>query len=141
MSVRVGRTVVAAVGAELGTYVVWVVVLIVGGLIIMNPSRTKWFAYFFGQSVGILSGFLLCVFAARWAARASDDPVKSGVIVGVMCAALNAVIVGATTAKFPPILLIGSLGRVLGGSVGGWFAQRTSRPNNALQATREDARA
>jgi hypothetical protein len=95
----------------------------------------------FGQSVGIFSGFLLCIFAGRWAVRSSDDPIKNGLMVGVICAALNALIVATKATAFPPILLVGSLGRVLGGSVGGWLVHRRRTPNNALQATCEDASA
>lgn len=124
MKVNLGRSIIAAAAAELGTYIVWTVVLIAVGLILMNPSKTRWFAYLFGQSVGILSGFLLCILAGRWAARASDDAIKSGLIVGVVCAALNAVIVVSQTTAFPPVLLVGSLGRMLGGGVGGWLVQR-----------------
>jgi hypothetical protein len=139
MKLNLGRSIIAAVAAELGTYVVWVAVLLAAGLIFMNPSRTQWFAYSFGQSVGIFSGFVLCIFCARWAAAVSRDAVVSGVIVGVLCAALNALVVAVKVGTFPPILLVGSLGRVLGGVVGGWLAHKRRGRNKPMQATCEDA--
>jgi len=141
MKLRLGRSIIAAVAAELGTYVVWAVVLLAAGLMFMNPNRTQWFAYFFGQSVGIFSGFVLCIFAARWAAAASQDAMKSGIVVGVLCAVLNVIIVLVKVGWFPPILLAGSLGRALGGAVGGWFVHRRRGPNKPIHATCEDARA
>lgn len=132
MKLSLSRSIIAAAAAELGTYVVWVVVLLTAGLAFMNPSRTQWFAYLFGQSVGIFSGFVLCIFGARWAAAASRDALAAGVVVGVLCAALNAVIVAVKVGVFPSILLAGSLGRILGGAVGGWFVHR--------RRTCEDAR-
>src|SRR5437868_7034904 len=141
MKLNLGRSISAAVAAELGTYVVWVVVLLAAGLIFMNPSRTQWFAYFFGQSVGIFSGFVLCIFAAKWAAAASREAIASGVVVGVLCAALNALIVEVKVEAFPLILLAGSLGRVLGGAVGGWLVHKRRGPNKSMHATCEDARA
>jgi hypothetical protein len=135
------RSIVAAVAAELGTYVVWVVVLLVAGLMLSNPDQTKWFAYLFGQSVGILSGFALCIIAARWAVATSQNAIKSGVFVGVLCAVVNSLIVAVNVGAFPPILLAGSLGRVLGGAVGGWLVHKRRAPNKPMHATREDARA
>jgi hypothetical protein len=140
MKLSLGRSVIAAVAAELGTYVVWVVVLLAAGLLFMNPSRTQWFAYFFGQSVGIFSGFVLSIFGARWAAAASRDAFASGMVVGVLCAAFNALIVAVQVGAFPPILLAGTLSRVLGGAVGGWFVYRRRGPNKPMHATCEDAR-
>ena len=141
MKLSLGRSVIAAIAAELGTYVVWVVVLLAAGLLFMNPSRTHWFAYFFGQAVGILSGFVLCIFGARWAAAVSRGALASGVVVGVLCAALNALIVAVKVGTFPSILLAGSLGRILGGAVGGWLVHKRRGPNKPMHATREDARA
>jgi hypothetical protein len=43
--------------------------------------------------------------------------------------------------RVPPILLAGSLGRVLGGAVGWWFVHRRREPNKPIHATCEDARA
>lgn len=137
MKLSLGRSIIAAAAAELGTYVVWVVVLLAAGLIFMNPDRTRWFAYLFGQSVGILAGFVLCIFAARWAAAASQDAMQRGILVGMLCAALNVLIVVVKVGGFPPILLAGSLGRVLGGAVGGWFVYRRRGPNKLLHATCE----
>lgn len=141
MKIRWGRSILAAALAELGTYIAWAVVLIVAGLIFMNPSRTQWFAYFFGQAVGIFSGFILCIFAGRWVARVSDDATKSGFVVGALCAALNVLVVLTQVGMFPPILAAGSLGRLLGGGVGGWLVHRRKKPNKPIHATREDARA
>jgi uncharacterized membrane protein AbrB (regulator of aidB expression) len=110
-------------------------VLLVAGLLFMNPSRTQWFAYLFGQSVGIFSGFVLCIFGARWATAASRDAVTSGVVVGVLCAALNILIVAVKVGTFPPILFAGSLGRILGGAVGGWLVHKRRGPNESMRAT------
>jgi hypothetical protein len=124
MKLNLGRVIVAAAAAEIGTYVAWILVLLAVGLIFMNPSRTQWFAYFFGQSVGIFAAFVLCIFGARWAAASSTDALRAGSAVGLLCAALNAVIVAAKVGSFPAILLVGSLGRVLGGAVGGWLVHK-----------------
>lgn len=137
MNIGLGRSIIVAATAELGTYAVWILVLIAAGLIIGNPTQTRWFAYLFGQSVGIFAGFLLCVFAGRWVARASDHPIKSGLIVGAICAALNALIVIAKTTQFPPILLVGSFGRVLGGCLGGWLVRNRVKRENAREGTTE----
>jgi len=141
MKLSLGRSAIAAVAAELGTYVVWGVLLLVAGLILTSPSRTRWFAYLFGQSAGIFCGFVLCIFAARWAAAASEDAVKTGIVVGALCAMLNGSIALVLVGEFPPILLAGSLSRVLGGAVGGWLLHRRRGPNKPIHPTCEDARA
>jgi hypothetical protein len=137
MKLSIGRIIIAAVAAELGTYVVWVVALLVAGLLFMNPSRTQWFAYLFGQSVGIFSGFLLCILGARWTAAASGNALAAGGVVGVLCASLNAVLVAVKVGAFPPILLAGSLGRVLGGVVGGWLVHNRRGSTKPMHATCE----
>lgn len=124
MKVSWGRCIVAALAAEIGAYIVWGVVLIAVGVLFMNPTQTRWFAYLFGQSVGIFSGFVLCIFAARWAADKFEDAIKSGLVVGALCTAINALIALVTVGTFPPILLAGSLGRFFGGAVGGWLVSR-----------------
>jgi predicted permease len=141
MRIDVWRSIIAAAATELAIYFAWIALVLLAGLFRADPTRAQWFAHLFAPSMGILLGFILCIFAGAWVARVSEDAIKNGLVVGAMCAALNALIIAAMSREFPPVLLIGSLGRVLGGSIGGWLVQRRRTPNNPLHATREDARA
>ena len=136
MKLRYGRIIIAAISAEVAGVLALVILVVIFG-----PSDKKLmqgFAEDLGAWVGPISGFLLCMLGGYWAAYKSNAPLLNGVSMGTAGAVLDiaiALIIGAT---FAPLLFISNAGRIIGGAIGGFIANK-SQLNKALQPTIESS--
>ena len=84
------------------------------------------FAERLGRWVGPMSGFVLCLAGGYWVAKSSvEQRVAHGVTVGIAGAVIDLAIAGLLGAGLPLLLIVSNLGRVFGGTTGGWLASRT----------------
>ena len=126
VSLRFGRIAIAAIVAEvIGVLALVVLVSIFGpsgGFAAAQP-----FAERLGSWVGPISGFLLCLLGGYWVARgAAPSYIQNGVGVGLAGAALDIGTAIALGAQFAPLLVFSNVGRVVGGTIGGWLAAGSS---------------
>lgn len=84
------------------------------------------FANRMGQWVGPLSGFSFCLLGGWWVARRALPAARidNGVAVGVAGAVLDVAVALALTGTLAPLLIGSNLGRIVGGTFGGWMAAR-----------------
>ena len=120
MNLRFGRIAIAAIAAEVLGILVLLVIFGSSGIAATAP-----FALRLGVWIGPILGFVLCCFAGYWVARgAATDKLQNGVATGVAAAILGLIIAAVFGGPFGARLLISTLGRVAGGTVGGWLAAR-----------------
>ena len=83
------------------------------------------FAQRLGQWVGPISGFVLCGAGGYWVARgAIEARIANGVGVGIAGAVLDLATGFALGGTLNLLATVSNLGRVIGGTLGGWLATR-----------------
>lgn len=120
MNLRLGRIAIAAIAAEvLG---ILVLVIFFGS---SGSAATTPFALRLGVWIGPILGFVLCCLGGYWVARgAATHKLQNGIATGVVAAILGLIIAAVLGGPFGPRLLVSTLGRVVGGTIGGWLAAR-----------------
>jgi hypothetical protein len=83
-----------------------------------------------------MSGVLLCALGGYWVATGVADSRRTGngLAVGIAAALLDLVTAAALGAQFQLLLVVSNLGRIAGGTLGGWLASRSRLPRGAVAA-------
>ena len=119
MNLRLGRIVLAAIAAE----VLGILALVI--LFGAPTSATTPFALRLGVWIGPILAFVLCCLGGYWVARgAATHKLQNGIATGAVAAILGLIIAAVFAGPFGPRLLVSILGRVAGGTIGGWLAAR-----------------
>ena len=120
-----GRIAIAALVAEvLGIAALAILVFIFGP---GGWEASMPFAQRLGAWVGPISGFVLCLGGGYWVARSARDArIANGAAMGVAGAILDLTIALGGGGALSVLLMGSNAGRVVGGSIGGWLASRTS---------------
>jgi len=132
MQIRVGRIMIAAVGAEV--LAVLALVLLVALFGPADGVAAQAYAERLGYWVGPIAGFGFCLLGGFWVARGLHTAqVPNGLVLGCVVAGIDIGILVVSGAAFQPVFAVSNIGRVIAGSVGGWIARRFERPNRALE--------
>ena len=128
------RVVLAVAAAEAIPVVLLIIVVVIYSALGFadqpNGLSPEEFAPVAGTWVGPIGGFVATLLCAMWAARGShDQPILHGAAVGVGTAMLDLgiALLVSTDAGVPLILIVSNAGRIVAGSVGGYFASRTNQ--------------
>jgi hypothetical protein len=79
------------------------------------------------------AGFVFCLLGGWWVARrATADPARSGLVLGIAVAAIDLVLLTASGAPFGMLTVTSIVGRIAGGYCGGVLAERGTRAAGAL---------
>ncbi len=121
LNLRLGWIVIAAITAEvLGVLALVVLVMIFGPA---DPGPAQAFAERLGAWVGPISGFVLCLLGGFLVARSvASDQIWNGFAVGGAAAILDLTIVAVLGVPIQMLLVISNIGRLVGGTIGGWMA-------------------
>jgi hypothetical protein len=119
----IGRTIGVAIAVEVLAILVLVVLVATSGP--SDAAAAEAYAARLGPWVGPVAGFFLCLGGGWFVARdLSNSHVPSGFFLGAFAAAIDiAILVGFGT-PFRPVFVLSNLGRVVGGSLGGWIARQ-----------------
>ena len=120
-----GRIAIAALVAEvLGVAALAMLVFVFGP---GGWEASMPFAERLGAWVGPISGFVLCLAGGYWVARSARNArIVNGAAMGVAGAILDLTIALGGGGALSVLLMGSNVGRVVGGSIGGWLASRTS---------------
>lgn len=126
MRSRVARIGVAAIAAEF--LVVLTLVLIVAVLGPSDPEAAQAYAERLGYWVGPITGFGFTAIGGWWVARGfTNSHIVNGLLLGVAVAAIDITILALSGTEFQAIFAVSNVGRVVAGSIGGWFAGKSGR--------------
>jgi hypothetical protein len=125
LKVRAGRILIAAIAAEvLGVIALVVVVALFGP---SEKTAAEAYAMKLGLWVGPISGFVFCLLGGFWVARGlANAQVLNGFILGLAGAGIDIGILAVTGTLLPfeLIFALSNVGRIIAGTLGGWFAAR-----------------
>jgi len=123
MDIRFGRVAIAAVVAEILGIVVLIAIVALFGP--DERAAAEAYAMRLGMWVGPISGFVFCLLGGWWVAkRTNRAEVANGFATGVAAAAIDLALILVSGAPFLPIYAIANAGRIVAGTLGGWFARR-----------------
>lgn len=123
---KIGRMILLAVAIEALSIVVLVVLVAIFGP--ADSAAAQEYAQRLGYWVGPLAGFVLCIGGGWLVARnLTTGHVPRGLLLGAMVAAIDITILIASGSGFQVVFLVSNLGRLVGGSLGGWLALKTTR--------------
>ena len=126
MQLRVGRIILTAIAVEVLAVLVLVMLVVLFGP--SDPTAAEAYAERLGYWVGPIAGFLLCLLGGWWVAKGlSGSHVLNGLVLGATVAAIDIAILLVSGAEFHPVFAVSNIGRVVAGSLGGWFAGRSGR--------------
>lgn len=127
MNLRWGRIAIAAIVAEVLGVATLVILVAIFGPSGMEAAQP--FAERLGMWVGPISGFPLCLAGGYWVAKSVPHAgIANGTAMGIAGAVLDLSIAGLLGAGFSLLLLGSNVGRIFGGSIGGWLALRLGTP-------------
>lgn len=129
MSLRVRRLAIAAPLAELIPVAVLTALLPIllasgGGTLVYQIMEAQRLALW----VGPIGGFVACALGGWWVSRATfADTERNGLTLGFAVAAFDLALLAVSGAPFGALMVLSAIGRIAGGSVGGWWAGRRNR--------------
>jgi hypothetical protein len=123
MKLRLGRIALAAVIAEVAGVLALIVLVTIFKP--ADPDQVQAFAEHLGTWVGPISGFVFCAAGGYWVARrGSPYCLGNGVAMGLAGAFVDIVAAAALGASLQILLVVSNLGRIMGGTLGGFLASR-----------------
>lgn len=85
------------------------------------------FAESIGYWVGPIAGFVFCLAAGFWVAKSAGTlRIQHGLLVGVVAAAIDVVLLMASSPPFSMVFVVSNIGRIVAGTLGGWLALHLS---------------
>lgn len=124
--IRIGRTALATIAAELTPILLLVIVVLIYETKGVDAQTRQAFAERVGLWLGPIAGAISTFGFAFWAARPTGRPRLHGAVVGVAVALLDAILIFAPGAKFMTVFAISWAGKILAGVVAGILAERRS---------------
>ena len=102
------------------------VLILIGVVFLLGPSSADGAAEFAGRLgdwIGPIGGACATLLLAYWAARTSKHPLRTGLLVGALVAALDISLLIAAGAPFRWLFAASAAGRIVAGGVAGYCAQ------------------
>ena len=133
MTIRKRRVVITAVVVQILAVATLILIptalMIWGGLSTLANAEADLQRH--GRWVGPAAGFLFCLLGGWWVARRLDsDQGWNGLALGLTAAALDVMLLTFAGAPFAWVFVLSTAGRIVGGYLGGGFAQK--RLKNSL---------
>lgn len=123
MPVRIGRILIIAIAVEAIAIIGLVVVVALLGP--SDPAAAQAYAERVGYWFGPVAGLVLCIAGGWFAARRlSERHLFNGLVLGATVAAIDIALLLVSGAAFQLIFAVSNVGRLVGGTVGGWLAGR-----------------
>jgi len=123
MGIRFGRVAIAAVAAEILGIIALVVIVALFGP--QERAAAEAYAMRLGMWVGPISGFVFCLLGGWWVAkRTNRAEVANGFATGLAAAAIDLTLIVVSGAPFHQVYVVANAGRIVAGTLGGWFARR-----------------
>lgn len=101
------------------------VLILIGVVFLLGPKSADGAAEFaghLGDWIGPVGGACATLLLAYWAARASKHPLRTGLLVGALVAALDISLLIAAGAPFRWLFAASAVGRIVAGLAGGYWA-------------------
>ena len=124
MRIRWIRLVLGAIGAEIGTILLLILLVAVFGP--NEQKQAEMFAQRLGLWVGPFGGALLSFLAAFWVARSSGRPLHNGALLGCFMVLFDVGLLVAMKASFEWLFVASDAGKIVAAIVGGLVAARSS---------------
>lgn len=118
------RILVASVAIEAAVFMAWLMVTGVFGIIVHNQDARIAFYQLFGRPFGLFAGLGFSIYAAHFVARGTEHPLRNGFFTGVAASIVDGAFIFMLFAEQKELLILSSLVRIVGGSVGGWIVHR-----------------
>jgi hypothetical protein len=122
--IRIGRVALATIASEATPILLLVLVVLVHETTGVDAQTRQAFAERVGMWLGPLAGAISTFGFGFLAARGTDRPLLHGALIGVLVAALDAVLIFAPGGKFIPLFAVSWAGKILAGVTAGLIAAR-----------------
>lgn len=121
MNIRIERILPTAFIVEALTVATLILVVALFGPAEQDAAQA--YAKQLGFYIGPIGGFIFCLLGAWWVARKlTHAHILNGFILGLAVAIIDISILLASGPEFHPLFIISNIGRVVAGTLGGWFA-------------------
>ena len=125
MQVRLVRILIGAAAAEAAAVLVLVVLVAIFGP--EDPNSAQAYAERLGRFVGPFAALFGVIGGYLVARGAKQNGLLEGVLFGLLFAVIDVALLIAGNASFAWLFVISNVGRIVGGGLGGWIADRKLR--------------